>query len=114
MEDEPVRVLRTWFMTADRKYYELTIETSTLEKEDMAEAIFVSIIILCKPFVLYPAGIAFYVQIQLLTALYVGKVVERIPARKTTGSISKPNQGGRVQNIEPGHSDGNQPEHGNV
>lgn len=46
MEDEPVRVLRTWFMTADRKYYELTIETSTLEKEDMAEAIFVSIIIL--------------------------------------------------------------------
>lgn len=46
MEDEPVRVLRTWFMTADRKYYELTIETSTLDKEDMAEAIFVSIIIL--------------------------------------------------------------------
>ena len=46
MEDEPVRVLRTWFMTADRKYYELTIETSPLEKEDMAEAIFVSIIIL--------------------------------------------------------------------
>lgn len=46
MEDEPVRVLRTWFMTADRKYYELTIETSTLEKEDMAEAIFLSIIIL--------------------------------------------------------------------
>lgn len=46
MEYEPVRVLRTWFMTADRKYYELTIETSTLEKEDMAEAIFVSIIIL--------------------------------------------------------------------
>lgn len=46
MEDEPVRVLRTWFMTADRKYYELTIETSTLEKEDIAEAIFVSIIIL--------------------------------------------------------------------
>lgn len=33
-------------MTADRKYYELTIETSTLEKEDMAEQIFLSIIIL--------------------------------------------------------------------
>ena len=32
MEYEPVRVLRTWFMTSDRKYYELTIETSTLEK----------------------------------------------------------------------------------
>lgn len=46
MEYEPVRVLRTWFMTSDRKYYELTIETSTLEKEDMAEAIFWSIIIL--------------------------------------------------------------------
>lgn len=46
MEDEPVRVLRTWFMTADRKYYELTIMTSTLEKEDLAEAIFWSIIVL--------------------------------------------------------------------
>lgn len=46
MEDEPVRVLRTWFMTADRKFYELTIETSTLEKEDLAEAIFWSIVIL--------------------------------------------------------------------
>ena len=46
MEHEPVRVLRTWFMTADQKYYELTIETSTLEKEDMAEAIFWSIFIL--------------------------------------------------------------------
>lgn len=46
MEDEPVRVLRTWFMTADQRYYELTIQTSTLEKEDMAEAIFWSIVIL--------------------------------------------------------------------
>lgn len=46
MEDEPVRVLRTWFMTADQRYYELTIMTSTLEKEDMAEAIFWSIVIL--------------------------------------------------------------------
>lgn len=46
MEDEPVRVLRTWFMTSDRKFYELTIETSTLEKEDMAETIFWSIVIL--------------------------------------------------------------------
>lgn len=46
MEYEPVRVLRTWFMTSEKKFYELTIETSTLEKEDMAEAIFWSIIIL--------------------------------------------------------------------
>lgn len=46
MENEPVRVLRTWFMTADKRFYELTIQTSTLEKEDMAEAIFWSIVIL--------------------------------------------------------------------
>lgn len=46
MEYEPVRVLRTWFMTSERKFYELTIETSTLEKEDMAEAIFWSIFVL--------------------------------------------------------------------
>lgn len=45
-EYEPVRVLRSWFMTSERKFYELTIMTSTLEKEDMAEAIFWSIVIL--------------------------------------------------------------------
>lgn len=36
-EHEPVRVLRTYFMTAGHRYYELTIEISTLEKEDMIE-----------------------------------------------------------------------------
>jgi signal transduction histidine kinase len=46
MEYEPIRVLRTNFMTSDAKYYELTIETSTLEKEDLIETIFISIIAL--------------------------------------------------------------------
>lgn len=46
MEDEPVRVLRTYFMTNDRKYYELTIQTSTVEKEDMIETIVWSMAIL--------------------------------------------------------------------
>lgn len=36
-EYEPVRVLRTWFMTAQGRFYELTITISTLEKEDMVE-----------------------------------------------------------------------------
>ena len=38
-EYEPVRVLRTWFMTDSRHYYELTVEISTLEKEDMIETL---------------------------------------------------------------------------
>lgn len=46
MEDEPVRVLRTYFMTDDRKYYELIIQTSTVEKEDMIETIVWSMAIL--------------------------------------------------------------------
>lgn len=46
MEYEPVRVLRTYFRTANGKYYQLTINTSTLEKDDMVEAIFQSIILL--------------------------------------------------------------------
>lgn len=46
MEDEPVRVLRTWFMASNQKYYELTIKTSILEKEDLVEAIFWSLGIL--------------------------------------------------------------------
>lgn len=45
-EYEPVRVLRTYFRTADGAYYRLTINTSTLEKEDMVEAIFWSIVLL--------------------------------------------------------------------
>lgn len=46
MEFEPVRVLRTWFRASNGKYYELVIKTSTLEKEDMAETIFWSLIAL--------------------------------------------------------------------
>ncbi|MDH6305087.1 signal transduction histidine kinase [Parabacteroides sp. PF5-5] len=46
MEFEPIRVLRSNFMDANGKYYELVIETSTLEKEDLIETILFSIIIL--------------------------------------------------------------------
>lgn len=46
MEDEPVRVLRTYFMTDAPAYYELTIQTSTVEKEDMIETILWSMAIL--------------------------------------------------------------------
>lgn len=45
-EREPVRVLHTYFMTANRKYYELTIEISTLEKEDMIETTVWSMLVL--------------------------------------------------------------------
>lgn len=46
MEDEPVRVLRTYFMTDTHTYYELTIQTSTVEKEDMIETILWSMAVL--------------------------------------------------------------------
>lgn len=45
-ENEPVRVLRTYFMTARHKYYELTISISTLEKEDMVETTVWSMLVL--------------------------------------------------------------------
>lgn len=53
MEYEPVRVLQTCFRMADDRYYELTIEMSTLEKDDMIEtiatsmAIFYLLLVLC-------------------------------------------------------------------
>lgn len=46
MENEPVRVLRTWFKASNQKYYELTIKTSTLEKDDLIQAILWSIVFL--------------------------------------------------------------------
>lgn len=46
LENEPVRVLQTWFMASNGKFYELIIKMSTLEKEDMAETILWSIVIL--------------------------------------------------------------------
>ena len=70
MEYEPVRVLRTWFMTSDRKYYELTIETSTLEKEDMAEAIFWSIIILYVSLLCYILLVSHFVFKSSFRPLY--------------------------------------------
>lgn len=45
-EHEPVRALRTYFMTKDRKFYELTLELSTLEQEDMIETIVWSMAVL--------------------------------------------------------------------
>lgn len=39
-EDEPVRVMKTCFRMPDGQYYELEIMVSTLEREDMIEAIF--------------------------------------------------------------------------
>lgn len=46
MEYVPVRVLSTYFRTADGRYYHLTVTTSTLEKDDLVEAIFRSIVLL--------------------------------------------------------------------
>lgn len=46
MEEVPVRVLRSYFMDGEGRYYEVEIETSTLEKEDMAETILWSILVL--------------------------------------------------------------------
>ncbi|MDL2255450.1 HAMP domain-containing histidine kinase [Parabacteroides sp. OttesenSCG-928-G06] len=43
-EHEPIRVLRTHFLASNGKFYELQIEISTLEKEDLKEAIFWSIL----------------------------------------------------------------------
>ncbi|MDH6358577.1 HAMP domain-containing sensor histidine kinase [Parabacteroides sp. PF5-9] len=45
-EHEPIRVLRTSFMTPNEKYYELKIEISTLEKEDLTETVLWATIIL--------------------------------------------------------------------
>lgn len=46
MEYVPVRALQTYFRTANNKYYQLIVNTSTLEKDDMIAAIFQSIVIL--------------------------------------------------------------------
>ena len=40
-ETEPARVLRTIFKDKDRQYYELTVSTPTIEKQDLQEAILV-------------------------------------------------------------------------
>ena len=46
-ETEPARVLRTIFKDKDRQYYELTVSTPTIEKQDLQEAI---------PFMCYSNG----------------------------------------------------------
>lgn len=60
-EYEPVRVLRTYFRTADGRYYRLIINTSTLEKDDMVEAIFWSVIILYVVLLACILGISHFV-----------------------------------------------------
>lgn len=72
LEDEPVRVLQTWFRASDGKYYELTIKTSTLEKEDMARTILWSIValyILLLCCILIVTQIAFHKSFQPLYSI---------------------------------------------
>lgn len=45
-ETEPARILKTIFKDKDHRYYELTVSTPTIEKEDLREAILNWIIIL--------------------------------------------------------------------
>lgn len=45
-EHEPIRVLKTSFMASDGKFYELQIEMSTLEKEDLLEKVVWGIVLL--------------------------------------------------------------------
>lgn len=45
-EEVPVRALSTYFRTASGRCYHLTVMTSTLEKDDLIEAIFHSIVLL--------------------------------------------------------------------
>lgn len=63
LEDDPVRVLKTSFKSKENRYYELTIMISTLEQDDMIEAMIQWIIIL-------------YVSL-LITILIVTEIVFR-------------------------------------
>ncbi|MDD4514552.1 HAMP domain-containing sensor histidine kinase [Massilibacteroides sp.] len=70
MEYEPVRILKCYFLDAAGKYYELEIETSTLEKEDMTETIFWSIIVLYVTLLCGILLITHYVFKKSFTPLY--------------------------------------------
>ena len=63
LEDDPVRVLKTSFKSKENRYYELTIMISTLEQDDMIDAMIQWIIIL-------------YVSL-LITILIVTEIVFR-------------------------------------
>lgn len=45
-EDKPVRVMKSCFRASDDKFYELELRISTLERDDMVEAIFRYLLIL--------------------------------------------------------------------
>lgn len=83
---EPVRVLKCYFMDAEGRYYELEIETSTLEKEDMVRTIFWSIIflyfilicciLLVTHYVFKKSFRPLYGLLEWLKKIHPGKVVE--------------------------------------
>lgn len=70
MEDEPVRILRCYYMDAAGRCYELEVETSTLEKEDMAETIFWSIVVLYFVLLCCVLVVTHYVFRKSFTPLY--------------------------------------------
>lgn len=89
MEDEPVRVLKTYFMDAEGRCYELEIEMSTLEKEDMAETIFWSIIALYFTLLCCILLVIHYVFRKSFTPLYglLNWLKKTHPGRKEEGYV---------------------------
>ena len=82
-ETEPARVLRTIFKDKDRQYYELTVSTPTIEKQDLQEAILnwmlllyfslLLLILLVNTWVYYRSMRPLYVLLKWMDQYTIGK-----------------------------------------
>lgn len=70
-EEEPARVLRTVFRDREEHYYELTVYTPTIEKDDLLEAIFSGLAILYILLLLTLIAINIWVFHRSMKPLYV-------------------------------------------
>ncbi|GHV07714.1 two-component sensor histidine kinase [Bacteroidia bacterium] len=69
-ETEPVRTLRTIFNNPNGDYYELTMRTPTIEKEDLRESILYSIIFLYLAQLVVLLGVNLFIFKRAMTPLY--------------------------------------------
>ena len=70
-ETEPARVLRTIFKDKDRQYYELTVSTPTIEKQDLQEAILNWVLLLYFSLLLLILLVNTWVYYRSMRPLYV-------------------------------------------
>ena len=88
-ETEPARILTTIFKNDEGRYYELTVSTPSIEKDDLKDAIQVWIIFLCSPVTLHHNHICMGILSKYASIICTSSLVGQLSDGKEKRSIEQ-------------------------